>query len=41
MAKEPNVIPFQEGAPADNLEVEEIENDTVTLSFNGESRTLR
>ena len=31
MAKEPNVIPFQEGAPADNLEVEEIENDDVLI----------
>ena len=31
MAKEPNVIPFQEGAPADNLEVEEIENDEVLI----------
>ena len=26
MAREPNIIPFQEGAPPDNLEVEEIEN---------------
>ena len=31
MAKEPNVIPFQEGAPADNLEVEEIENNEVLI----------
>ena len=31
MAKEPNVIPFQEGAPPDNLEVEEIENNEVLI----------
>ncbi len=31
MAKEPNVIPFAEGAPADNLEVEEIENNEVLI----------
>ena len=31
MAKEPNVIPFQEGAPADNLEVENIGNDQVAI----------
>jgi len=29
MAKQPNVIPFQEGAPADNLEVEEIGTDVL------------
>ena len=29
MAKEPNVIPFAEGAPADNLEVEQIGNDVL------------
>ena len=31
MAKEPNVIPFQEGAPADNLEVENIGDDQVAI----------
>ena len=31
MAKQPNVIPFQEGAPPDNLEVEEIENNEVLI----------
>ena len=29
MAKQPNVIPFQEGAPADNLEVEEIGDEVL------------
>ena len=31
MAKQPNVIPFQEGAPPDNLEVEEIDNNEVLI----------
>ena len=31
MAREPNIIPFQEGAPPDNLEVEEIENNEVLI----------
>ena len=29
MAREPNVIPFQEGAPADDLEVEQIGDDVL------------
>ena len=29
MAREPNIIPFQEGAPADNLEVEQIGEDVL------------
>ena len=29
MAKQPNVIPFQEGAPADTLEVEEIGDEVL------------
>ena len=31
MAREPNVVPFSEGKPADNLEVEEIENNEVLI----------
>ena len=31
MAKQPNVIPFQEGAPADNLQIEEIDNNEVLI----------
>ncbi len=29
MAKQPNVIPFQEGAPADELEVEQIGDEVL------------
>ena len=29
MARQPNIIPFQEGAPADNLEIEQIGDDVL------------
>ena len=31
MAKEPTVVPFAQGAPADNLEVEELNEDEVLI----------
>ena len=31
MAREPNVVPFAEGKPADNLEVEQIDNEDVLI----------
>ena len=31
MAREPNVVPFSEGKPADNLEVEQIDNEDVLI----------
>ena len=31
MARQPNVVPFADGKPADNLEVEDIGNDEVLV----------